>query len=72
MTFTLVIQKTGTGYCAYAPEIPGCVVTGQSIEELRLRFPEAVKQLLLAYRERGGKLPPSDCLVEIVEIDDVA
>ena len=30
MKYLVVIEKTGTGYSAYSPDIDGCVATGST------------------------------------------
>lgn len=36
------IERTGTGYSAYAPALPGCVTVGDTIEETQTMMEEAV------------------------------
>ena len=31
MKYTVVIEKTGNGYSAYAPDLPGCIAAGDSV-----------------------------------------
>lgn len=43
MRYLVVMHKTGTGYCAGAPDVPGCVATGRTFEETEALFREALE-----------------------------
>lgn len=32
--YSIVIEKTGTGYSAYSPDIAGCIATGETKQEV--------------------------------------
>lgn len=34
MRYAIVIEKAGSNYSAYVPDLPGCVATGASLEEV--------------------------------------
>jgi predicted RNase H-like HicB family nuclease len=38
----MVIEKTGTGFSAYSPDLPGCLSTGGSQEEVERNMQEAI------------------------------
>ena len=40
--YPIVIEKTGTGFSAYSPDVPGCASVGDTEEEMRLNFHEAL------------------------------
>ena len=40
--YPLVIEKTGTGYSAYSPDVPGCAAAGDTEEETRRNFQDAL------------------------------
>lgn len=33
--FLIVVEKAGSNFSAYSPDLPGCVATGATPEELR-------------------------------------
>lgn len=43
MRYLVVMHKTGTGYCAGAPDVPGCVATGRTFKETDTLFREALE-----------------------------
>lgn len=48
MRHLVVMHKTRAGYCAGAPDVPGCVATGATREETESRFREALGSPLRA------------------------
>ena len=55
--FVVVFEKSSTGYGAYAPDLPGCVATGRTLEETRARMAKAMEMHLTAMREDGDAIP---------------
>ena len=58
MQYAVVIEKTSTGFSAYAPDLPGCVATGPSVEAVSRAMQEAI-QLHLEGLAEDGQAPPS-------------
>ena len=46
--FLVLYEKSTTGYGAYAPDLPGCVATGRTLEETRRRMTKAIEMHLAA------------------------
>ena len=42
--YAIIIEKAESNYCAYVPDLPGCVATGYTIEEVEKEIREAIKQ----------------------------
>ena len=55
--FSVLFEKSSTGYGAYAPDLPGCVATGRTLEETKLRMAKALQMHLSAMREDGDPIP---------------
>jgi predicted RNase H-like HicB family nuclease len=51
--YAIVIEPTGTGYSAYSPDVLGCVAVGDSEEETRRDFQDALREHFEALREVG-------------------
>lgn len=51
------IHKTSNCYNGYAPNFPGCFVTGQTVDEVKIRLAEALEGHIPAYLENGGTMP---------------
>jgi predicted RNase H-like HicB family nuclease len=55
--YLIVIEPTGTGFSAYAPDLPGCVSTGQTRQEVEENIKEAIAFHLDGLREEGLPVP---------------
>lgn len=67
-SYAVVIEKTGTGFGAYVPDLPGCVSTGGAIEETELNIREAIQFHLDGMREGGEPIPEPTTVTLSVEI----
>lgn len=66
--YPLVIEKTGTGYSAYSPDVPGCAAVGNTKEETRQNFSDALAAHFEAMREVGEPTPDPTSSVDYVEV----
>lgn len=55
--YAVVIEKTGNGYAAGLPALPGCVAAGDTLEETKALIVEAVKFHIEALTEDGLPIP---------------
>ncbi|MBK8132414.1 MAG: type II toxin-antitoxin system HicB family antitoxin [Gammaproteobacteria bacterium] len=68
MRYAIVIEKATSNYSAYVPDLPGCVATGQTIEETEQQIREAIELHLQGLREDGLPVPSPQSQVEYVEV----
>lgn len=68
MRFAIVIEKAGSNYSAYVPDLPGCVATGQTIAETEIEIREAIELHLQGMREDGETIPIPSSAVDYVEV----
>jgi predicted RNase H-like HicB family nuclease len=66
--YPLVIEKTATGYSAYSPDVPGCAAVGDTEEETRRNFQDALAAHFQAMRELGEPIPEPSSSVDYVEV----
>jgi predicted RNase H-like HicB family nuclease len=66
--YSLVIERTGTGYSAYSPDVSGCVAVGDTEEETRRNFQEALVEHFQVMREVGEPIPEPHTSVDYVEV----
>jgi predicted RNase H-like HicB family nuclease len=66
--YSIVIEKTGTGYSAYSPDVPGCAAVGDTMEETRLNFHDALAAHLETILEIGEPIPTAQSAVGYVEV----
>ena len=68
MKCAIVIEKAAGNYSAYDPDLPGCVATGQTIEEVESQIREAIAFPMDGVREDGEPIPPATSQVEYVDV----
>ena len=68
MRYAIVIEKAETNYSAYVPDLPGCIATGASIEEVEAEISEAIEFHIEGLHEDGSPIPLPFSQVEYVEI----
>jgi predicted RNase H-like HicB family nuclease len=68
MRYAIVIEALGEGYSAYAPDLPGCIATGATVEEIERNMHDAIEMHLAGIREDGGLLPLPTSQVEYVHV----
>ena len=68
MRYAIVIEKAANNYSAYVPDLPGCVATGATIEEVEAQIREAIAFHLEGLREDGLPAPHPSSRVEYVEV----
>ena len=67
MRYAMTVGKGDQNYSAYLPDLPGCIATGKTIEELEQRMNEAIELHLRGMRQDGLAIPESTSLAEYVE-----
>ena len=66
--YSVVIEPTTTGYSAYSPDVPGCAAAGDTEEETRRNFQDALTVHFEAMREVGEPIPEPHTSVDYVEV----
>jgi predicted RNase H-like HicB family nuclease len=59
--YLVVVEDTDTGYSAFSPDLPGCVATGNTREEVEQAMREAVEFHLDGIRDDGDSIPAPHC-----------
>jgi predicted RNase H-like HicB family nuclease len=68
MRYVIVIENAGSNFSAYAPDLPGCIATGATIEETERMMREAIEFHLECLRADGDAIPPPSSKVEYVDV----
>jgi predicted RNase H-like HicB family nuclease len=66
--FLVVIEKAGGNYSAYAPDLPGCVATGKTLEETERNMHDAIRLHLQGLQEDGLPIPTPEAHSEYMAI----
>ena len=67
MRYGVVIEKADGNYSAYVPDLPGCVATGQTLEEVEQEIREAIRFHIKGLREDGLVVPEATSICEYVD-----
>lgn len=57
LKYAVIIEKAPGNYCAYVPDLPGCVATGCTIEEVSKSIQEAIEFHIEGMKEDGLPIP---------------
>jgi predicted RNase H-like HicB family nuclease len=68
MEYLVVVEKGGSSYGAYVPDLPGCVAAGATRREVLKLIRDAVKLHIEALRESGRSVPEPTSKSEVVRI----
>ena len=66
MKYVAIIGKTGNGYSAHLPDLPGCIAAGETFEETCQLIQEAANFHVEGMIEDGETIPePLNIAVEV-------
>ena len=68
MRYAVVIEKAGSGYSGYVPDLPGCVAAGASVASVRAALAEVIPFHLDGLRAGGEVVPRAESVAEWVEV----
>ncbi len=68
MRYAIVIEKSKTGYGAYAPDLPGVGVVGDSVSEVKQLLRDAVAFHVDGLKADGEPIPPPSVQIEYMEL----
>jgi predicted RNase H-like HicB family nuclease len=66
--YAVVIEKAPGNYSAFVPDLPGCVATGQTVEEVEREIREAIEFHIEGLRDAGEPVPEPTSRMAYVEV----
>jgi predicted RNase H-like HicB family nuclease len=66
--FLIVIEKADGNYSAYSPDLPGCVATGKSRDQVAHNMHEAIDMHVRGLLEDNLPVPQSHSFAEYIAI----
>jgi len=66
--YLIVIEKTGTGYSAYSPDLDGCVATAETREGVEREMQKAIAFHLEGMAQNGEAIPEPHSYSAYVEV----
>ena len=58
MRYLVVIEKGESSVGAYVPDLPGCIATAETEEEVRCLIKDAIEFHIEGLRDSGERVPP--------------
>ena len=68
MRYAIVIERAEHNYSAYVPDLPGCVATGATVQEVESQIREAIEFHIAGLREDGVPVPQPASRVDYVDV----
>jgi predicted RNase H-like HicB family nuclease len=66
--FLVVIEKANENYSAYSPDLPGCVATGATREEVERNMHDAIEMHVRGLLEDNLPVPESSSFAEYIAV----
>jgi predicted RNase H-like HicB family nuclease len=70
--YAVIFERAENNWAAYVPDLPGCMTTGTTLEEIERNIREAIQGHLQTLREFGEPTPPPMSLAREIEIPPAA
>ena len=68
MRYTVIYEKSATGYGAYVPDLPGLGVLGKTLEETKKLIREGIEAHIQIMQEHGEIVPEPTSTADVVEV----
>lgn len=66
--YLIIIEPTTTGFSAYLPDVPGCVATGRTRDQVEANMRSAIEAHLEELKEDGTPVPPPSSIATYVDV----
>ena len=70
--YAIIFEPAESNWAAYVPDLPGCVTTGNTLEETEANIREAITGHLRTLREFGEPIPAPSSVAREIEISPAA
>ncbi|MBE7544734.1 MAG: type II toxin-antitoxin system HicB family antitoxin [Bryobacteraceae bacterium] len=57
MEYAVIIERAGSNWFGHVPDLPGCMATGDTVEEVKANLRTAIRDHILALEEIGEPVP---------------
>lgn len=68
--YLVVFEKAGDNYSAYSPDVPGCIATGGTRDEVEKNIQKAITFHIKGLMEDELPLPDQASFVEYIEVKE--
>jgi predicted RNase H-like HicB family nuclease len=67
MRYAIVIERANDNYSAYMPDLPGCIATGPTVDDVEREIRQAIRFHIDGLRADGQPVPEPSAIAEYVE-----
>jgi predicted RNase H-like HicB family nuclease len=67
MKYAVIFEAGERNYSAYVPDLPGCIATGKTLDEVKQLIREAIAFHIEGLKEDGLPIPEPTTLCEYIE-----
>ena len=68
MKYTVIYEKSATGYGAYIPDLPGCVATGKTKAQVKKLIREAIELHIESLKQHGEPVPGPTTVADSITV----
>ena len=68
LEYPVIYERTENNWAAYSPDVPGCIATAKTREEIETKFRSALEFHLKGLRESGLPIPQPTTQVGTVKV----
>ena len=66
--YLVIFEWAGSNYSAYVPDLPGCISTGKTLEEIEANIKEAITLYIDTLKEDGQTIPEPSVSGKLIKI----
>ncbi len=66
--YLIVVEKAGGNYSAYSPDLPGCVATGDTREQVLQNMHEAIELHVQGLKQDQLPIPKPEAFAEYLTV----
>jgi predicted RNase H-like HicB family nuclease len=66
--YAIIIEDAGSNFCAYVPDLPGCIGAADTIEEIEELMRKAIEFHIEGMRLHGEEVPPPSTRASMVQV----
>jgi predicted RNase H-like HicB family nuclease len=70
--YVVVVEQTSRNWSAYVPDLPGCIATGKTREDVEHNIRGAIAMHLRSMRRDGDPIPAPGTWTTVVEVEEPA
>ncbi len=68
MKYTVIYERSATGYGAYVPDLPGCVATARTKAQVKKLIREAIELHIESLKQHGEPVPEPTTVADSITV----